>query len=139
MSVQAISADPSGHISVGDLEATLEGSFITEGKSQNGTYNTLSLSLTYNDWLIYFCLPHNNILVLRQVALESFKNEISTLRTQVHQVSLERDKLKSSLNRTIEEKQKLITEGDDHVEMVTRKSEREKRLVKCFYLCGREI
>ena len=67
-------------------------------------------------------------LVLRQVALKSFKSEISTLRTQVHQVSLERDKLKSSLNRTIEEKQKLITEGDDHVEMVTKNSEREKRL-----------
>ena len=65
--------------------------------------------------------------VLRQVALKSFKNEISTLRTQVHQVSMERDKLKSSLNRTMEEKSKLIAEGDEHVEMITKKSEREKR------------
>lgn len=63
--------------------------------------------------------------VLRQVALKSFKNEISTLRTQILQVSMERDKLKSSLNRTVEEKQKLIAEGDEHVEMVTKKSEKE--------------
>lgn len=65
--------------------------------------------------------------VLRQVALKSFKNEISTLRTQVHQVSMERDKLKTSLNRTVEEKSKLITEGDEHVEMVTKRSDKEKR------------
>lgn len=65
--------------------------------------------------------------VLRHVALKSFKNEISTLRTQIHQVSMERDKLKSSLNRTMEEKQKLITEGDEHVEMVTKKSAKEKK------------
>ena len=65
--------------------------------------------------------------MLRQVALKSFKNEISTLRTQIHQVSLERDKLKSSLNRTVEEKQKLITEGDEHVDMITKKSEKERK------------
>lgn len=96
-------------------------------------YNYSSIfSLTYLP--TYVRITTISPLVLRQVAL---KHEISTLRTQVNQVSLERDKLKSSLNRTIEEKQKLITEGDDHVEMVTKKSEREKRLVMCFCLSGR--
>ena len=63
------------------------------------------------------------------MALKSFKNEISTLKTKIHHVSLERDKLKSSLNRTMEEKQKLIAEGDEHVEMVTKKSERKIKYV----------
>ena len=61
------------------------------------------------------------------MALKSLKSEISALRTQVNHVSMERDKLKSSLNRTMEEKSKLITEGDEHLEMITKKSEKEKR------------
>ena len=65
--------------------------------------------------------------VLRQVALKSFKNEITTLRGQIHQISMERDKLKGALNRTTEEKQKIIAEGDEHVDMITRKSEKERR------------
>ena len=40
---------------------------------------------------------------------------------------MERDKLKGTLNRTTEEKQKLIAEGDEHVDMIARKSEKEKR------------
>lgn len=63
--------------------------------------------------------------MLRQVALKSFKGEISTLKTKIHHVSLERDTLKTSLNRTMDEKLKLISEGDEHVEMITRQSERK--------------
>lgn len=76
--------------------------------------------------------------VLRHVALKSFKNEISTLKTKIHHVSLERDKLKSSLNRTMEEKQKLIAEGDEHVEMVTKKSERKIKYVSLIEKGGEE-
>ena len=75
--------------------------------------------LILDDFTVCICL------VLRQVALKSYKSEISTLRTKIHHVSLERDKLKSSLNRTMDEKQKLITEGDEHVEMISKESERK--------------
>lgn len=97
----------------------LEGSMLNDGKSQNGI----------PIFLITKRVETNNFaaIVFRQVALKSFKEEITTLRTQVHQVSMERDKLKTSLNRTIEEKSKLITEGDEHVEMITKRSEKEKR------------
>lgn len=61
------------------------------------------------------------------MALRSFKNEITGLRTQIHHISMERDKLKGTLNRTTEEKQKMIAEGDEHVDMITKKSEKEKR------------
>ena len=43
---------------------------------------------------------------------------------------MERDKLKTSLNRTVEEKSKLIAEGDEHLEMITKKSEKEKRYIQ---------
>ena len=71
------------------------------------------------------------------MALKSFKKEISSLRMQVHQVSMERDKLKTSLNRTMEEKSRLITEGDEHVELITKKSEKEKRYI-IHSVCGRD-
>lgn len=35
--MQTVPADPSGRINVGDLTETLEGSILTDGKSQNGT------------------------------------------------------------------------------------------------------
>lgn len=76
------------------------------------------------------------VIVFRQVALKSFKKEITALGTQVHQVSMERDKLKTSLNRTIEEKSKLITEGDEHVEIITKRSEKEKRYLAWLVLVG---
>ena len=62
--------------------------------------------------------------VVRQVALRTFKSEIANLRSQVHQVSLERDKIKTNLNRTLEENKKLVQEGDEHVDLVTKQSER---------------
>lgn len=65
-----------------------------------------------------------NSAVLRQVALKSFKNEISLLRSQMHQVSLERDTLKTSLVRTQEENKMLVIEGDEHVDLVSQQSER---------------
>ena len=99
----------------------LEGSILTEGKfegkSQNGTQEGI-----FSLFQAVFVGA-----VLRQVALRSLKSEISTLRTQVNHVSMERDKLKSSLNRTMEEKSKLIAEGDEHLEMITKKSEKAKR------------
>lgn len=103
---------------MGELTATLEGSMVVEGKSHNSKtfYESSGFDL-------------NVILnsVLRQMALKSFKNEITTLRGQIHQISMERDKLKGALNRTTEEKQKIIAEGDEHVDMITRKSEMERR------------
>lgn len=62
--------------------------------------------------------------MLRQVALKSFKNEISLLRSQMHQVSLERDTLKTSLVRTQEENKMLVIEGDEHVDLVSQQSQR---------------
>lgn len=62
--------------------------------------------------------------VLRQAAVKTFKKEISTLKTHVHQVSMERDKLKSSLSRTMEEKAYVIKEGDENVESIMRNADR---------------
>ena len=65
-----------------------------------------------------------NSTVLRQVALKSFKHEISLLRSQMNQVSLERDTLKTSLVRTQEENKKIVIEGDEHVDLVAKQSQR---------------
>ncbi len=69
-------------------------------------------------------------VVLRQAALISFKTEISNLRSQVHQVSLERDQLRSSFSRTVEENKRIIREGDEHVDLVTKQSETR---IKCVF------
>ena len=81
----------------------------------------------------FFILKVYLFVVLRQFALSTFKKEISDLRNQVHQISMERDKLKGNLNRTTEEKQRIITEGDEHVDMIAKKSEKEKRYF-VFYI-----
>ncbi len=65
--------------------------------------------------------------VLRQAAVKSFKKEISTLKSHVHQVSMERDKLQTSLNRTTEEKATVIKEGDEHVEIIMKNAERKMK------------
>lgn len=76
------------------------------------------------DSCVYICVT-THFAVLRQVALHTFKSEIATLRSQVNQVSLERDKIKNTLNRTLEENKKLVKEGDEHVDLVTKQSERK--------------
>ena len=65
--------------------------------------------------------------VLRKAGLQSFKLEVSVLRSQVAQAQLERDKVKSKLNNTREEKRRLVREGDDNVEAITRESEKKIR------------
>ena len=61
------------------------------------------------------------------MALKSFKREISTVKTEVHHLSMERDKLRSRLNRTIEEKKKIIKEGDEHIDTITEKYDKRIR------------
>ena len=41
----------------------------------------------------------------------------------MHHVSLERDKLRTDLSRTLEENRKLVREGDEHVDLVTQMTE----------------
>ena len=41
----------------------------------------------------------------------------------MNQVSLERDAMKHSLNRTMEESKRLVQEGDESVDFVTKNSE----------------
>ena len=67
--------------------------------------------------------------VLRHVALKLYKTEISALRTKVHHVSLERDAVQNSLNRTLEENKRLVKEGDEHADFVQQKSEQKLRCV----------
>jgi len=38
---------------------------------------------------------------------------------------MERDKLRTNLNRTTEEKEKLVQEGDEHLEHITKMSEKK--------------
>ena len=42
----------------------------------------------------------------------------------MNQVSLERDTLKTSLVRTQEENKKIVIEGDEHVDLVAKQSQR---------------
>ena len=71
---------------------------------------------------------------LRHAAVHSFKSEIATLQNQVHQVSLERDKLRMNLSRTLEENRKLVREGDEHVDLVTQRTEDQIKYV-CHFVC----
>ncbi len=65
-----------------------------------------------------------SFVVLRQIALKTFHGEIRNLRTQVQQISLERDTLQNSLNRTMDDKQKLVQLGQEQVDLVSKESER---------------
>lgn len=47
------------------------------------------------------------------------------------QLSMERDKLRTNLNRTTEEKEKLVQEGDEHLERITKMSEK-KAMYECL-------
>lgn len=66
--------------------------------------------------------------------MRTFKSEIASLRSQVNQVSLERDTIKTTLNRTLEENKKLVKEGDEHVDLVTKQSERKLKYVMIPYI-----
>ena len=52
----------------------------------------------------------------------------------MHHVSLERDKLRTDLSRTLEEKRKLVREGDEHVDLVTQITEDKIKYVCLFVL-----
>ena len=81
-----------------------------------------------------------HLAVLRQVALKLYKTEINALRTRVHHVSLERDNLRNSLNRTLEENKKLIKEGDEHADLVQQQSEQRLKYVTLTeYYCWESI
>ena len=45
---------------------------------------------------------------------------------------MERDKLRTNLNRTTEEKEKLVKEGDEHLEHISKISEKRTKYV-CMY------
>ena len=49
------------------------------------------------------------------------------------QVTMERDGLKSTVQRTMEESKRLVREGDEQVERITKESEREARYNKYTY------
>lgn len=72
-----------------------------------------------------------SFVVLRQIALKTFHGEIRNLRTQVQQISLERDTLQNSLNRTMDDKQKLVQLGQEQVDLVSKESE---RIMKWVYI-----
>ncbi len=141
--------DQSGRVSVNEFTTSLEGALLTEGKSNNckpiqalsivtlGYSCKVSLfipsqsvlcNLTLStDCKIYFtaCMATFPVAVLRQIALKTFHSEIHSLRSQVQQVSMERDTLQHSLNRTMEDKQKLVLMGEEQVDMVTKNTDKK--------------
>lgn len=110
--------DPSGRVNVSELATSLEGALLSEENKAGGMIST-----AHN--VAYIYIPILGIAVLRQVALKLYKTEISALKTKVHHVSLERDTLRSSLNRTLEENKRLVKEGDEHADLVQQQSEQK--------------
>ena len=45
------------------------------------------------------------------------------------QLSMERDRLRTSLNRTMEENKKVVRDGDEQLEHITKQSEKRARYI----------
>ena len=45
------------------------------------------------------------------------------------QLSMERDRLRTSLNRTMEENKKVVRDGDEQLEQITKQSEKRARYI----------
>lgn len=111
--------DPAGRVNVGELATSLEGALLSEESKSSGM--CMQFAMASNNY-VFLCFK---FIVLRQVALKLYKTEISTLRSKVNHVSLERDTLRNSLNRTLEENKRLIKEGDEHADLVQQQSEQK--------------
>ena len=61
------------------------------------------------------------------MALKSFKGEIKVLRGSIHQLSMERDQLRTSLNRTADENKRLVRDGDEQSDQIARSTEMKLR------------
>ena len=117
--MQVVTVDPAGRVNVSELATSLEGALLSEESKSSGMDNEYDLSCKFSS--NYYII----IAVLRQVALKLYKTEISALRTKVHHVSLERDTLQISLNRTLEENKRLVKEGDEHADLIQQQSEQK--------------
>ena len=118
--MQVVTIDPAGRVNVSELASSLEGALLSEENKSNGMDMYVPVLIT----LLILCDT-----VLCQVALKLYKTEISALRTKIHHVSLERDAVQNSLNRTLEENKRLVKEGDEHADLVQQKSEQKLRYV----------
>jgi Ca2+-binding EF-hand superfamily protein/chromosome segregation ATPase len=97
---ESLPVDASRRVSVSEVTTSLETAVLNDDKNQP---------------------------TLRQAALLTYKGEINQLRNQLHQVLMERDGLKSALQRTMEESKRLVREGDEQVERITKECERIAR------------